>query len=78
MMKTNLREMVILYLIYQNYSLGLKNEALNVRARSDDEMHKQEVISIFREVMIKTDKMIDKTGALVDKTDTLIQRNHEP
>jgi len=65
LLKTSLREVVIIALCYIVYVQHGDNKALQ-------EKDSQDKLNIFREVMNKTDKVMDKTNQVMDKADTII------
>lgn len=74
LIKTNLREVVIIALCYIVYIQHGDNKALQVQMRLDQERNSQEKLNIFREVMNKTDQVMDKTNQVMDKADTIITK----
>lgn len=72
LLKTSLREVVIIALCYIVYVQHGDNKALQVQMRLDKEKDSQDKLNIFREVMNKTDKVMDKTNQVMDKADTII------
>ncbi|HWV69516.1 hypothetical protein [Chitinophaga sp.] len=74
LIKTNFKEAVIIGLAYWNYLQHGEIAAMQVQNRLDAERNKQEIVTIYRDVMNRQDQITQKAGMVVDKVDTLV--NH--
>jgi len=73
LLRTRFREVVIIAMGFVIYRQSIEIVKLNANYNIKAEKDKQELISVFREVMNKQSIVLDKSNQIVSKADTLIR-----